>query len=126
MESTLLAITVAAFSLLILLFGSPDIYRITNKHVLDPVPACPTSPLVERMYATDVAPRLAADTPFHYLDFTGSSIYTTTQASEYHSLLSAGVYGNPHSKSLSSRLSTQHIHDMRQRILEVISWECFL
>ena len=115
-----LVVTAVTLVLVLLLFSSfPDVYRITDRHVLDPTPTCPISPLVESIYAHDVAPRVASDsTPFHYLDFTGSSIYTTTQASEYHALLSAGVYGNPHSKSLSSRLSTQHVNDMRQRILE--------
>ena len=56
-----LVVTAVTLVLLLLLFSSfPDVYRITDRHVLDPTPTCPISPLVESIYAHDVAPRVAS------------------------------------------------------------------
>lgn len=115
-------VLVAAFSILLLLLVHDAPWTLDENQRLIGQPVCALGPRVEHIYRLEVAPRLADSgsnsDSFHYMDFTGSSIYTTTQISSYHSLLSTGVYGNPHSKSLSSRLSTQHVNDMRQKILE--------
>ena len=57
----------------------------------------------------------------HYMDFTGSGVYLNSQVQQVSELLLSGVYGNPHSKSASSQLSTEYVDRMRQRILEFFS-----
>ena len=57
----------------------------------------------------------------HYMDFTGSSIYLNRQTEEFASLLKSGVFGNPHSKSATSQLSTEYVAAMRTKIFEFFS-----
>ncbi len=58
---------------------------------------------------------------FHYMDFTGSSIYLDRQVNETAQLYDSGVFGNPHSKSYSSKLSTEYLEAMRVKIMEFFS-----
>lgn len=58
---------------------------------------------------------------FHYMDFTGSNIYLDRQVNETANLYDSGVFGNPHSKSYSSELSTKYVEEMRGKIMEFFS-----
>jgi molybdenum cofactor sulfurtransferase len=88
------------------------------REVLRP-PVCPLSPLVDDIYQSQVAPRLRLHQgpEVHYMDFTGSSIYLNSQLEDIKYELSSGVFGNPHSKSYSSRLSTKYVTEVRDKIL---------
>jgi len=57
----------------------------------------------------------------HYMDFTGSSIYLNRQTEEYNAILGSGVFGNPHSKSATSQLSTDYVASMRAKIFEILT-----
>lgn len=117
-----------SLSAILILFAG--IYLATHVRPPDPAenvarqlqPVCSLSPVVEAVYETGVEPRLRSldgekSPPIHYMDFTGSSIYTNTQLEDVKNLLASGIYGNPHSKSYSSRLSTAHVTEVRQQIL---------
>jgi selenocysteine lyase/cysteine desulfurase len=79
---------------------------------------CSLSPVVDSLYASQVQNRVHAPGAFHYMDFTGASLYTDRQLDDITRLLSSGVYGNPHSKSASSRLSTGHVDDVRHKLYQ--------
>jgi molybdenum cofactor sulfurtransferase len=53
-----------------------------------------------------------------YLDYTGGSLYAESQVRAHADLLAAGVFGNPHSGSLSSVASTSLVERTRRRVLE--------
>src|SRR5215213_1972562 len=53
-----------------------------------------------------------------YLDYTGGSLYAESQVRVHADLLAAGVFGNPHSGSLSSVASTTLVERTRRRVLE--------
>src|SRR5688572_15500709 len=53
-----------------------------------------------------------------YLDYTGASLYGESQVREHFELLHAGVYGNPHSVSLTSSASTAVVERARRAVLE--------
>jgi molybdenum cofactor sulfurtransferase len=53
-----------------------------------------------------------------YLDYTGGSLYAESQVRAHADLLAGGVFGNPHSGSLSSMASTSLVEQTRRRILE--------
>jgi selenocysteine lyase/cysteine desulfurase len=53
-----------------------------------------------------------------YLDYTGGSLYAESQVRAHADLLTAGVFGNPHSGSLSSVASTALVERTRRRVLE--------
>ena len=52
-----------------------------------------------------------------YLDYTGGSLYADSQVRAHADLLRQGIFGNPHSGSLSSIASTTLVEDTRKRIL---------
>ena len=52
-----------------------------------------------------------------YLDYTGGSLYGDSQVRAHAELLRQGIFGNPHSGSLSSMASTSLVEDTRKRIL---------
>ena len=52
-----------------------------------------------------------------YLDYTGGSLYADSQVRAHAELLRQGIFGNPHSGSLSSMASTSLVEDTRKRIL---------
>jgi selenocysteine lyase/cysteine desulfurase len=53
-----------------------------------------------------------------YLDYTGGSLYAESQVRAHADQLAAGVFGNPHSGSLSSMASTALVERTRRRVLE--------
>ncbi len=53
-----------------------------------------------------------------YLDYTGGGLYAESQLREHQDLLRAGVFGNPHSTSPTSRAATELAEGARQAILE--------
>ena len=53
-----------------------------------------------------------------YLDYTGGSLYAESQIRAHAELLASGVFGNPHSGSLSSTASTTLVERTRRRVLE--------
>ena len=71
---------------------------------------------IDRLRANDYA-RLDRDRHI-YLDYTGGSLYAESQVRAHADLLASGVFGNPHSGSLSSMASTSLVEDTRRRILE--------
>lgn len=85
----------------------------------------------DAVYAEQVGPRFSSlknmsSLPFaqaeqHYMDFTGSSIYLNRQIKEYNDILKNGVFGNPHSMSVTSELSTQYVVEMRAKLFEFFS-----
>ncbi|XP_077993874.1 molybdenum cofactor sulfurase-like [Glandiceps talaboti] len=53
-----------------------------------------------------------------YLDHAGTTLYAQSQLNAYHKDLSENIYGNPHSHSASSRLTTDTIEQIRYRVLQ--------
>ncbi|MEZ5333145.1 MAG: aminotransferase class V-fold PLP-dependent enzyme [Thermoanaerobaculia bacterium] len=53
-----------------------------------------------------------------YLDYTGGGLYAASQVTLHAGLLQDSVLGNPHSGSPASALSTWHVEETRQRVLE--------
>lgn len=54
----------------------------------------------------------------HYLDFTGSGLYTNSQLAAATAELAAHVYGNPHATNPSSVLSTRELTAAREMVLQ--------
>ena len=52
-----------------------------------------------------------------YLDYTGAGLYATSQIQRHSDLLTAGIFGNPHSHSAPSGASTDLIDACRHRVL---------
>ena len=71
---------------------------------------------IDRLRAADYG-RLDRDGHI-YLDYTGGSLYAESQVRDHAELLAAGVFGNPHSGSLSSTASTTLVERARRRVLE--------
>jgi selenocysteine lyase/cysteine desulfurase len=74
--------------------------------------------------ATDALDRLRSDEYGRldrdrhiYVDYTGGSLYAESQVREHADLLAQGVYGNPHSGSLSSVATTTLVERARRHIL---------
>jgi selenocysteine lyase/cysteine desulfurase len=53
-----------------------------------------------------------------YLDYTGASLYADSQLRDHHELLAAGVFGNPHSASITSSASTRLVERTRRAVLD--------
>ena len=53
-----------------------------------------------------------------YLDYTGGSLYAESQLREHLDLLSHGVFGNPHSASITSSAATELVERTRRAVLE--------
>ena len=70
---------------------------------------------IDRLRAHDYS-RLDRDNHI-YLDYTGGSLYAESQIRAHADLLASGVFGNPHSGSLSSMASTTLVEETRRRIL---------
>ena len=73
---------------------------------------------IDRLRALDYS-RLDRDGHI-YLDYTGGSLYAESQIREHADLLASGVFGNPHSGSLSSIASTSLVEQTRRLILEFL------
>jgi selenocysteine lyase/cysteine desulfurase len=52
-----------------------------------------------------------------YLDYTGGGLYAESQLREHMALLNEGIFGNPHSKNLTSLASTHLVEQARESIL---------
>ncbi len=52
-----------------------------------------------------------------YLDYTGAGLYAVSQVQRHGSLLTSGVFGNPHSINPPSTISTELIESCRRRVL---------
>lgn len=81
----------------------------------------------DEVYANQIQNRVSGETfgangsRFHYMDFTGSGVFLDRQVNETAHLYHSGVFGNPHSKSYSSKLSTEYVEAMRAKIMEFFS-----
>ena len=53
-----------------------------------------------------------------YLDYTGGGLYAESQLRDHMALLSDGVFGNPHSKNLTSLAMTQLVEQARDYVLQ--------
>lgn len=53
-----------------------------------------------------------------YLDYTGGGLYAESQLREHMALLADGIYGNPHSKNLTSLAMTRLVEQARDAVLE--------
>ena len=53
-----------------------------------------------------------------YLDFTGGNLYSLSQISRHHKLLESNIFGNPHSISPASSLSSKLIEETRSKIID--------
>jgi len=53
-----------------------------------------------------------------YLDYTGGGLYAESQLRAHMALLSENVFGNPHSKNLTSLAMTQLVEQARDYVLE--------
>ncbi len=53
-----------------------------------------------------------------YLDYTGGGLYAQSQVLEHMALLSNGVFGNPHSKNLTSMAMTHLVEQAREYVLQ--------
>lgn len=78
-------------------------------------PAYASTHTLDDLRATDYA-RL--DRQGHvYLDYTGGGLYAQSQLQEHMSLLSEGVYGNPHSQNYTSLAMTHLVERAREYVL---------
>ena len=53
-----------------------------------------------------------------YLDYTGGSLYAESQLRQHMALLSQGIFGNPHSKNLTSMAMTDLVERARAYVLQ--------
>lgn len=53
-----------------------------------------------------------------YLDYTGASLYAASQVREHAAMLATGVFGNPHSASLTSSATTALVERARRAVLD--------
>jgi molybdenum cofactor sulfurtransferase len=53
-----------------------------------------------------------------YLDYTGGGLYAESQLRKHMALLSQNVFGNPHSKNLTSMAMTELVEHARESVLE--------
>jgi molybdenum cofactor sulfurtransferase len=53
-----------------------------------------------------------------YLDYTGGGLYAESQLREHMALLQEGIYGNPHSKNLTSMAMTHLVEHTRDYVLQ--------
>jgi len=53
-----------------------------------------------------------------YLDYTGGSLYAETQLRQHMEMLEAGIFGNPHSKNLTSLAMTGLVERAREYVLQ--------
>ncbi len=53
-----------------------------------------------------------------YLDYTGGALYAESQLREHIALLNDGIFGNPHSKNLTSMAMTHLVEQAREYVLQ--------
>ena len=78
-------------------------------------PSYPTTSAIDALRSSDYG-RLDRE-GHNYLDYTGGSLYADSQVRAHAELLQRGIFGNPHSGSLSSMASTSLVENTRKRIL---------
>jgi len=78
-------------------------------------PAYDTTRKLDELRATDYA-RLDQQGQV-YLDYTGGGLYAQSQVRGHMALLSDGVFGNPHSKNLTSMAMTHLVEHAREYVL---------
>lgn len=85
------------------------------KSFLDNYPAYSSTQKLDALRATEYG-RL--DRQGHvYLDYTGGSLYAESQLREHMALLTDGIFGNPHSKNLTSMAMTELVEHARDAVL---------
>jgi len=86
------------------------------QHFRHSYPAYDSTHKLDRLRATEYA-RL--DQQGHvYLDYTGGSLYAEAQLRDHMALLSSNVFGNPHSKNLTSLAMTNLVERTRDSVLQ--------
>jgi molybdenum cofactor sulfurtransferase len=78
-------------------------------------PAYETTQLLDSLRTSEYS-RLD-DQQHVYLDYTGASLYADSQLRDHLELLAGGVFGNPHSASITSSASTQLVERTRRAVL---------
>ncbi|OKP15219.1 Molybdenum cofactor sulfurase [Penicillium subrubescens] len=87
-------------------------------------PPSTTSPLAGycQGYSTDVDTIREKEYPLlkdtTYLDHAGTTVYAKSMIEEFSRQMTSSLFGNPHSMSSSSQLSTQRTDDIRLRVLK--------
>ncbi|KAL4457811.1 hypothetical protein ABPG75_012676 [Micractinium tetrahymenae] len=71
---------------------------------------------IDELFAKEVQPRLGDE---HYLDFTGSGLYLTSQIAAIQQDLCASAYGNPHSITPSSVRASHAVEAVRAALLQL-------
>jgi selenocysteine lyase/cysteine desulfurase len=56
-----------------------------------------------------------------YLDYTGAGLHAESHPRKHAELIRDGVFGNPHSESLASKTSTEHVERARAAVLRFFS-----
>lgn len=80
--------------------------------------AYPAYQSTRRLDALRVAEYARLDQQGHvYLDYTGGGLYAESQLRDHMALLSGEVFGNPHSKNLTSMAMTQRVEAVRDSVL---------
>jgi selenocysteine lyase/cysteine desulfurase len=97
------------------LFGL-DQMGVAFESFIQAYPAFVSTNRLDELRATEYA-RL--DRQGHvYLDYTGGGLYAESQLREHLALLCEGVFGNPHSKNLTSMAMTRLVEQTREYVLE--------
>ena len=78
-------------------------------------PAYATTDRLDALRATEYA-RLDQQGQV-YLDYTGGGLYAESQLREHVAMLTGGVFGNPHSKNLTSMAMTERVEQTREYVL---------
>eukprot|EP00854_Cymbomonas_tetramitiformis_P005457 gene5457-6614_t len=69
---------------------------------------------IDTIYEREISPRMKSAS---YLDYTGSSLYGTSQMHAIFEDLNTHLFGNPHSANPSSKLTEQLIENAREQLL---------
>ncbi len=79
-------------------------------------PAYDTTRLLDELRLTEYG-RLDREAQV-YLDYTGGGLYAESQVREHLAMLGSGVFGNPHSKNLTSMAMTERVEAVRRYVLQ--------
>ena len=94
----------------------PERMEVAFQAFRDAYPEYDSTRKLDELRATDYG-RL--DRQGHvYLDYTGGGLYAESQLREHLALLSNGVFGNPHSKNLTSMAMTELVEQTRGYVLK--------
>jgi molybdenum cofactor sulfurtransferase len=90
--------------------------ELAEQHFRRMYPAYASTHTIDTLRATEYS-RL--DQQGHiYLDYTGGSLYAESQLRDHMALLESNVFGNPHSKNLTSIAMTNLVEQTREYILQ--------